>query len=48
MIVTMDSEEMDWILRNSKMTEKDTDEIGHKIKGEIFKRLMRSNKKKTA
>ncbi len=30
---------MDKILQKSTLTEKDADEIGHKIKGEIFKRF---------
>lgn len=30
---------MDHVLRNSKMTEKDAEEIGHKIKSEIRKRF---------
>lgn len=30
---------MDEILKNSKLAEKDAEEIGHKIKGEILKRF---------
>lgn len=31
----------DRLLKNSKLTEKDADEIGHKIKAEIAKRFLR-------
>jgi len=34
-----DEEKFDNLLKNSKLTEKDADEIGHKIKGEMAKRF---------
>ena len=34
-----ESQWMDKMLKNSKLTEKDAEEIGHKIKHEMFKRF---------
>jgi len=35
----MDDEELNNILKNSRLTEKDAEEIGHKIKEEMAKRF---------
>lgn len=35
---------MDQALKNSELTEKDADRIGHELKGEILKRIMKARK----
>ncbi len=43
---TEESRWMDKVLKNSKLTEEDAEEIGHKIKHEIFNRLEKKFKRK--